>query len=133
MLRGTTTRTVISALAAVLFALQFFTPTATFAAAHTLGHVKAKAEPGNMLEAKPVRDKAVTFRKCGPSEDPPGPSRTRGRHRAVTHTVPGAPARPSLGENPAAATEPERPSTRYHRASRPLTAHTPAVLQVFRC
>ncbi|MFF6784730.1 hypothetical protein [Streptomyces sp. NPDC012510] len=133
MLRGTTTRTVLSALAAVLFALQFFAPPASFAAAHTLGHVKAKAEPGNTLKAKPVREKSVTHRMCAPSEDPTGPRRTRDRHRAVTHTVPGTPARPSLGENPAAASEPERPSPRYHRASRPPTAHTPAVLQVFRC
>lgn len=133
MLRGTTTRTVISALAAVLFALQFFAPPASFAAAHTLGHSKAKAEPGNTLKAEPVRDQYVTHRTCGPSQDPTGPHRTRDRRHAVTHPVPGAPARPPLGENPAAASEPERPSPRYHRASRPPTAHTPAVLQVFRC
>ncbi|MER6154668.1 hypothetical protein ABT147_03895 [Streptomyces sp. NPDC001868] len=132
-MRGTTTRTVLSALAAVLLALMSFAPTASFAAAHTLGHVKAKAKPGNSLTAKPVRDKAVTHRVCTPSQDPTGPLRTRDRHRATTHTVPGAPARPPLGENPAAASEPERPSTRYHRASRSFTAHTPAVLQVFRC
>ncbi|UUU30165.1 hypothetical protein JIX56_09835 [Streptomyces sp. CA-210063] len=132
-MRGTTTRTVLSALAAVLLSLTFFTPTASFAAAHTLGHVKAKAEPGNTLTAKPVRDKAVTYRTCAPSQDPTGPARTRDRHRTVSQTVPGAPARSPLGENPAAASEPERPSTRYHRASRSLTAHTPAALQVFRC
>ncbi|UUU25586.1 hypothetical protein JIX55_38010 [Streptomyces sp. DSM 40750] len=132
-MRGTTTRTVFSALAAVLLTLTFFTPTATFAAAHTLGHVKAKAKPGNTLDTKPVHDTAVTHRECTPSQDPTGPARTRDRHRAVTHTVPGAPVRPSLGENPAAASEPERPSTRYHRASRSSAAHTPAALQVFRC
>jgi hypothetical protein len=133
MLRGTTTRTALSALAAVLLALQLFAPTVSFAAAHTLGHVKAKAEPGNTLKAKPVRDKAVTYRKCGHAEDPTGPFRTHDRHRAVTHTVPGAPARPLLGENPAAAYEPERPSARHPRPSRSFTAHTPAALQVFRC
>ncbi|MGJ5799747.1 hypothetical protein ACSCB1_11550 [Streptomyces europaeiscabiei] len=132
-MRGTTTRTALSALAAVLLALTFFAPTASFAAAHTPGQAKAKAEPGNTLTAKPVRDKAVTHRACAPSQDPTGPLRTRDRHRAHTHTVTGAPARPSPGENPAAASEPERPPTRYHRASRSLTAHTPAVLQVFRC
>ncbi|MGW0843331.1 hypothetical protein ACWD26_24925 [Streptomyces sp. NPDC002787] len=132
-MRGTTTRTALSALAAVLLALTFFAPTTSFAAAHTLSHVKAKAEPGNTPKVKPVRDKAVTYRTCGPSQDPTGPLRTRDRHRTVTHTVPKAPARPSLGENPAAASEPERLSTRHPRASRPLTAHTPAVLQVFRC
>ncbi|WRY95017.1 hypothetical protein OG889_09925 [Streptomyces sp. NBC_00481] len=132
-MRGTTTRTAMSALAAVLLTLIFFAPTTSFAAAHTLGHVKAKAEPGNLLTAKPVRDKAVTIRTCAPSQDPTGPRRARDRHRVVTHTVPGAHARPSLGENPAAASEPERPSTPHHRTSRPVTAHTPAVLQVFRC
>lgn len=133
ILRGTTTRTVFSALAAVLLTLAFFTPATSFAAAHTLGHVKAKAEPGNTLTAKPVRDTAVTHRTCASSQDPTGPHRTRDRHRRVTHTVPGTPARPPLGENPAAASAPERPSAPYHRAPRPLTAHTPAVLQVFRC
>ncbi len=132
-MRGRTPRIVVAALAAVLLALQFFAPTATFAAAHTPGHAKAKAEPGNLPKAKPVRDKAVTYRKCAPSEDPTGPFRTRDRHRAVTHTVPGTPARPPLGENPAATSEPERLSTRYHRASRPFAAPTPAALQVFRC
>ncbi|WP_338895504.1 hypothetical protein WBG99_07115 [Streptomyces sp. TG1A-60] len=132
-MRGKTTRTVLSALTAVLFALQLFAPTASFAAAHTPGHVKAKAEPGNTLKAKPVRDKAVTYRTCAPSQDPTGPHRTHDRHRAITHTVPGAPARPSLGENPPAASEPERSSTRHHRASRSPAAHTPAALQVFRC
>jgi hypothetical protein len=123
----------MSALAAVLLTLMFFTPTASFAAAHTLGHAQAKAETGNTLKAKPVRDKAVTIRACDPSQDPTGPRRTRDRHRSVTHTVPWAHARPSLGENPAAASDPERPSTPHHRTSRSLTAHTPAALQVFRC
>ncbi|WP_172639322.1 hypothetical protein [Streptomyces tailanensis] len=137
MLRGTTTRTVISALAAVLLALQLFAPTASFAAAHTPGHAKAKAEPGNTPKANPVREKAVTYRECGHSEDPTGPLRTGDRQRAVIHTVPGSPARPLLGENPAAASEPERLSTRHHRPSRSLAAslaaHTPAALQIFRC
>ncbi len=132
-MRGTTTRTVFSALFAVLLTLAFFTPTTSFAAAHTLGHVKAKAEPGNTLTAEPVRDTAVTHRTCAPQQDPTGPHRTRDRHRMANHTVPGASARPPLGENPAAASAPERPSAPYHRASRPSTAHTPAVLQVFRC
>ncbi|BBC32119.1 uncharacterized protein SGFS_034130 [Streptomyces graminofaciens] len=133
MLRRTTIRTAVSALAAVLLALQLFAPTASFAAAHTLRNVMAKAEPGKALKAKPVRDTVVTYRKCDHSEDPTGPLRTRDRHRAVAHTVPGEPARPLLGENPAAASEPERPSARHHRTSRSLAAHTPAALQVFRC
>jgi len=133
MLRGTTTRTVISALAAVLLTLQLFAPTASFAAAHTPGHIKTSAEPGNTPKAKPVREKAVTYRTCGHPEDPTGPLRARDRHRAAIHTVPGAHARPLLGENPAAASEPERLSPRHHRSSRPLAAHTPAALQVFRC
>ncbi|MGW0707217.1 hypothetical protein ACWD4G_14870 [Streptomyces sp. NPDC002643] len=107
---GTTTRTVLSTLTAVLPAPQFFAPAHSFATAHTLGHTKAKAEPGNTLTAKPVGDV----------------------HRAVTHTVPGAPAHPLLGENTAAAYAPERPSARYPRASRSLTAHTPAVHEDFR-
>lgn len=132
MLRGTTTRTLLSTLAAVLLALQLFAPTASFATVHTLGQVKAKAEPGKPPMAKPARDKAVTYRECGHDEDPTGPFRTHDRHRAVTHALPGAPARPPLGENTTAAYELEQPSARYHRASRSRTAHTPAALQVFR-
>ncbi|WNZ07986.1 hypothetical protein P8T65_10570 [Streptomyces sp. 11x1] len=132
-MRGATTRTVLSALAAVLLTLAFFAPTTSFAAAHTPGHAKAKAEPGNTPTAKPLRDTAATHRTCAPSQDPTGPHRTRDRHRLTTHTVPETPARPPLGENPAAASSPERPSAPHHRASRPLTAHTPAALQVFRC
>lgn len=137
MLRGTTTRTVISALAAVLLTLQLFAPTASFAVAHTPGHIKTRAEPGNTPKAKPVREKAVTYRTCGHPEDPTGPLRARDRHRhrhrAAIHTVPGRPRVRCWGENPAAASEPERLSTRHHRPSRPLAAHTPAALQVFRC
>jgi hypothetical protein len=133
MLRGTTTRTVITALAAVLLALQFFTPTGSFASAHTPGHAKAKAAPGKALPATPVRDSAAMPRPCGHPEDPTGPLLTRDRHRATTHTASGAPVRPPQGENPAVASEPERPSARHHRQSRSLTAHTPAALQVFRC
>ncbi|WP_201452702.1 hypothetical protein [Streptomyces sp. HM190] len=133
MLRGAAPRTVIAALAAVLLALQFFTPTTSFASAHTLGHVKAKATPGKALPATPVRDPAATARACGHSEDPTGPVRTRDRHRATTHTASGAPVRPSQGENPAVVSEPERSSARHHRQPRSRTAPTPAALQVFRC
>lgn len=141
-MRDTTTRTALSVLAAVLLTLAFFAPTASFATAHTLGQAKAKAEPGNALTAKPLRDTAVTHRTCGPAQDPAGPNgpagpadphRTRDRHRMTTHTVPGTPARPPLGENPATASAPERPSAPHQGASRPHTAHTPAVSQVFRC
>ena len=132
-MRDTTTRTVLSALAAVLLALTFFAPAASFAAAHTPGHAKAKAEPGNTPTAKSARDKAAAHRSCAPAQDPTGPLRIRDRHRAAPHTVPGPPARPSPEENPAVARPPAQPSPRHHRAARPLTAHTPAVLQVFRC
>ncbi|MFD9118666.1 hypothetical protein [Streptomyces bottropensis] len=132
-MRGTTTRTVLSALAAVLLTLTFFAPAASFAAAHTPGHTKAKAEPGNTPTAKPVRDKAATHRICAPAQDPTGPLRTRDRHRAAPHTVPGPPARPSREEDPVAASRPEQPSARHHRAARSRAAHTPAALQVFRC
>ncbi|MFE7761691.1 hypothetical protein [Streptomyces sp. NPDC057438] len=132
-MRGTTTRTVLSALAAVLLALTFFAPAASFAAAHTLGHTKAKAEPGNTPRAKPVRDKTATHRTCAPAQDPIGPLRTRDRHRAAPHPLPGAPARPPAEENPAATSRSGQPSPRHHPAARSRTAHTPAALQVFRC
>ncbi len=42
------------------------------------------------------------------------------------------PAYPPLGENPASASRPERPSTPHHGRSRSRTAPTPAVPQAFR-
>ena len=131
MFRGTTVRTVLTALAAVLLAFQFFAPTAPFAPAHTARHAEAKAQPGFKLSGKALRDETVTFRDCGYSGDPTGPLRTRDRHRAVDF-APEGPERPLLSQNPADDEHTPVASGGF-ALSRPSTAHSPAALQVFRC
>jgi hypothetical protein len=131
MFRGTTTRTVISALAAVLLALQFFAPSTSFASAHTVGHVEAKAQPGSKLSPKALRDGLVTFRDAGCSGDPTGPRHTRERNR-TTVAWPGAQERPLAAPGTAAAHHPAK-SAAHRRTARSSTSHSPATLQVFRC
>ncbi|WP_329336383.1 hypothetical protein OG252_14165 [Streptomyces sp. NBC_01352] len=130
MFRGTTVRTVIATLAAVLLALQFFAPSTSFASAHTARQAEAKAQPGTKLSGKALRDESVTYRHCDPAEDPTGPLRNRDRHRAVDF-APQGPERPLLVQDPAAVSKPAVPGAL--RMSRPPTSHAPAALQVFRC
>jgi hypothetical protein len=130
MFRGTTVRTVVAILSAVLLALPFFAPTEHFASAHTVRQVEAKAQPGNTLSGKAVRDEAATFRNCDPAEDPTGPLRPRDRHRGIDF-APEAPDRPLPAQD---RTDADRRLARVSlTASRPSTGHTPAALQVFRC
>ena len=141
MYRGTTARTVVSVLATLLLALQFFAPTASFASAHTLSQVEAKAHPGTKpsgkssraalkLSGKALRDEIATCR-AGHHGDPTGPLRTRDRFHTAD-SVPSAPERPLLRHIPPTAQEPVTPGAAHKRTSR-STAHTPAALQVFRC
>jgi hypothetical protein len=130
MFRGTTARAGVALLAAVLLALQFFAPTASFASAHTVRQVEAKAQPGTKLSGKALRDEAATPRHCEHSGGPTGPLRTRDRHRAVD-SAPEGPEGPVLVQDTTTACEPAPP--RAPRTSRSSTAHSPAVLQVFRC
>lgn len=134
MFRGTTAQTVVSALAAVLFALQLFPPTASFAHAHTVSQAEAKAQPGIKLSGKALRDETLTSRHCVPSGngDPTGPLGTRDRLR-LADSGPQAPDRPLLTRDPASAREPARPGAAHQRTSRWSTSHASAVLQVFRC
>lgn len=134
MFRGTTARTVVSILAAVLLALQFFAPTAHFAEAHTVSQAEAKAQPGIKLSGKALRDETLTSRHCIPSGDgdPTGPLRTHDRLR-IADSGPDAPYRPLLTRDPAATHEPARTGAAHQRTARPSASHTPAALQVFRC
>lgn len=132
MFRGTTARIVISTLAAVLLALEHFTPGTSFAHAHTVSQAKAKAQPGIKLLGKALRDETLTSRRCVPSGhgDPAGPLGTRDRQR-LAGSGPQAPDRPPLTRDPAH--EPAIPGTAHQRTSRSSTPHAPAALQVFRC
>ncbi|MFJ8595379.1 hypothetical protein [Streptomyces sp. NPDC093598] len=141
MFRGTTARTVVSILAAVLLALQFFAPTASFASAHTHGQTEANAQPGtkpsgkssrpgHKPSGKALRDETATCR-AGHHGDPTGPLRTRDRFHTAD-SAPSAPERPLRHIQPTVP-EPVIPGAAHHRTSRSSTSHTPAALQVFRC
>ncbi|WP_133914609.1 hypothetical protein [Streptomyces sp. NBC_00582] len=135
MFRGTTARTALALLAAVLLALPFFAPTSPFAHAHTVRQVEAKTKTGIKPSGKPLRDEYVTVRDCGHPGGPADPLRSRDRHR-VTATAASAPQEPEralLALDPAAAHQPVRPAAPHHRTSRSSAAHSPAALQVFRC
>ncbi|CAL9606168.1 hypothetical protein [Streptomyces sp. enrichment culture] len=142
MHRGTTARTVVSLLAAVLLALQFFAPTASFATAHTSSHAEAKAHPGTEpsgtasrpgipFAGKALRDEIVTCR-AGHHGDPTGPLRTRARSHTAD-SAPSAPDRPLPRHTRPTADEPAGPGTAHQRTSRSSASRTPAALQVFRC
>lgn len=130
MLRGTGVRTVIAVAVAVLLSLPFFTTAPSFATAHTVRQLEAKAAPGIKPSVASLRDESATHRHCDHSGDPTGPLRNRDRNRAVD-VAPEGPERPLLNRDPAADHPPAAP--RPPRPSRPATAHTPAALQVFRC
>ncbi|MFC8094418.1 hypothetical protein [Streptomyces sp. NPDC057301] len=134
MFRGTTVRTPISILAAVLLALQFFAPGAAFAHAYTASQAEAKAQPGIKLSGKALRDETLTSRHCVPSGDgdPTGPLRTRDQLR-FADSGPQAPDRPLLARDSASAHQPAEAGAAHERTSRSSTSHTPAGLQIFRC
>ncbi|MDG9709136.1 hypothetical protein QC385_12920 [Streptomyces sp. DH10] len=141
MYRGTTARTVVSILAAVLLALQLFAPTASFASAHTPREVEAKAQPGTEpsgMSSRPgttfgktLRDETATCR-AGHHGGPTGPLRTRDRFHS-TDPAPSAHERPLLRHIPPRAPDRVTPGVAHERTSRSSTSHTPAALQVFRC
>ena len=111
MSRGTTARTVLSILAAVLLAIQLFVPSEAFASAH--------------------KEEVVA---CGEAEHPhkvTPPLRAADRTRDED-LVPEAPGRALLASD-LAATLPHVPPIGFSRASRSSTAHSTATLQVFRC
>ncbi|WUB43622.1 hypothetical protein OG942_09845 [Streptomyces griseorubiginosus] len=131
MFRGVTVRTALTALAAVLLALQFFAPTGGFASAHTGRQVEAKALAGSKPTGATQRTEAATKRHCNPAGDPTGPLRARDRHRAVDF-APQGPERPAPTQESASAPGKHAVPGGFP-LSRPSTAHAPAALQVFRC
>ncbi|MEV0113764.1 hypothetical protein AB0H77_11030 [Streptomyces sp. NPDC050844] len=133
MFRGTTTRTVVSIIAAVLLGLQVFAHTASFASAHTTRHAVAKGQPEIKPSGKALRDEIATCRDASQHGDPTGPLGTRDRHRTAADCAPKAPDRPPLRQGASKADEPGTPRTAHHRTSRSSTTHAPAALQIFRC
>jgi hypothetical protein len=112
MIRGTTARTLFLVLAAVLMSLQLFAPTEAFATAH--------------------RGEVVS---CGEAEHPQKVAPPLGARQRIRDEdlVPEAPARTLLESDPAASYPSAPPTVSHHPTSRSSTAHSPAVLQVFRC
>jgi hypothetical protein len=131
--RGATARTVIVVLAAVLAALQLqlLSPTASFASTHTTRQAVVEVHPGTKATGKAMRSGVVTCNEIEQLGSPSSLSRTRSRHRVSC-----APAELSLAlpAHPgSAASEPATAACVPDRTSRPPRAHTPALLQVFRC
>ncbi|MES9519673.1 hypothetical protein [Streptomyces capoamus] len=131
MFRGTTVRSLLTLLGAALLAFQLFTPTGTFAPAHTFGQALAKAETGITSSAHPAREGADRVRAPGCPGEPLGSAHVRDRQRCPASCC--CQAR-GLISGRAAAADPSAPSGAPHRpAPRSSRAHAPAALQVFRC
>ncbi|MEV5873135.1 hypothetical protein AB0L75_02705 [Streptomyces sp. NPDC052101] len=134
MFRGTTTRPRSALLAVLLFTLQLFALTATFATAHTPSHVQATTEsvvPANPSSVPPVREEKESVRTPGVPGAPLALSRLRDRQRC---SAPGCAQTHPLISGRAAGTGPSHtPGTAHDPASRARGAHIPAALQVFRC
>ncbi|MEU9735418.1 hypothetical protein [Streptomyces sp. NPDC048002] len=132
MFRGETARSATPVLVALLIALQFFAPTASFATAHTASHAEAKGGPGSELSGPPPRVESLTPRSCDPPVEPTGPLRPRDRTGPSGCASPTC-ERPLPPEDSTSVPGPAAPGGAHHRAARSSSAHTPAALQVFRC
>ncbi|MFH8801342.1 hypothetical protein ACH4F6_17355 [Streptomyces sp. NPDC017936] len=133
MFRGTTVRSLVSLLAAVLLALPFLASSPSFAHVPTVRHTEADTRPGITSSGKPPQGETVTSRSCGRSGAPGDPLRTRDRHRATTAAGSTPQERVPAAQDPAPAHRPGGPAAPYHHSSRHVASHSPAALQVFRC
>jgi hypothetical protein len=135
MLRGTTARTVVSILAAVLLALPFFAPVSPFAHAHTTRHAQAKDQPGIKPSGTSPRDEFVISSACDRFPGPLDPLRTRDRLRAGTtaDSASQQSERVPPAQDSAAAHRHTGPAAPHHRPSRSSADRSPAALQIFRC
>jgi hypothetical protein len=132
MVRGTTVRFVLTALSAVLLALQLLAPTASFAAAHETRLSAVEHSNGFVSKRADEADEVVTCFDAGLVAGPNGPLGVWDRQRTAADSCPDQPTRVLLTHDclsqPPAVTRPA--SLRTARSS---TAHRPAALQVFRC
>ncbi|EOY51156.1 hypothetical protein GCM10010348_28180 [Streptomyces anthocyanicus] len=133
MYRRTAARTVVAVLAPVLFALQFFAPSGSFASAYTNGDAVAHARPGTIPSGTAPHDETVTCREGGRPGEPTTAPGVRDRHRTTAAPQSDTPRHP-----PARQSAPQAPgSVASGRATehppRAAADHAPAVLQVFRC
>ncbi|GAA3056527.1 hypothetical protein [Streptomyces glomeratus] len=132
MVRGTTVRWVLTALSAVLLALQLCAPTTTSFTSASRTHATAAGSPEPVTSKRADdADEAVTCGGIGHPAGRTGPLRTRDRHRTAAGPLPGAPTPSAYDDSPAGPAAAVRPASPH--ISRPSTAHTEAALQVFRC
>ncbi|MFI9644932.1 hypothetical protein ACIHAA_01345 [Streptomyces sp. NPDC052040] len=128
MVHGITVRWLLTALSAVLLALQLVAPHSSSAAsAHrTQAAAAGFTAPVTGKRADDTEETAVRG-GTGSLASPTGPQRVRDRHRTAAAPAPG-----SLAPTPSAPGTPAARSAAPH-PSRPSSAHTPGALQVFRC
>ncbi|WP_031181651.1 hypothetical protein [Streptomyces seoulensis] len=132
MSRGRTLGAVLALLAVAVITLQLFAPSGPFATAHTLGEAKANDAPGIILVAPPAGEGADTVREPRRHRTPPVAAHTdRHRQRGAAPTF--APERPLISRRPAEPVPPARSGAAGAGVTRSSGAHSPAVLQVFRC
>lgn len=134
MIRGTTARVLLTALAAVLMALQLCAPTAASAAARAPAHHLSPYAVQHTAGAKAdTKADKVTCGSVQHSESRTTPFRVRDRHRP-SQCVLDDHARTPLARDPAAGHDPRAATPAACRATRSSTALSTAVtLQVFRC
>ncbi|MBV1948012.1 hypothetical protein [Streptomyces sp. BV129] len=132
MSRGRTPGAVLALFAVALLALQLFAPSGSFATAHTLGEAGANDTPGIVLVAQPAGEGADSVREPrGPKAPPVATHADRHRQRGTAPTP--ALERPPISRRPAEPAPLWRPGAPDAHVTRSSGAHTPAVLQVFRC
>ncbi|MEU9638756.1 hypothetical protein AB0D80_30835 [Streptomyces tendae] len=133
MYRRTAARTVVAILTPVLFALQLFAPTASFASAHTSGDAVAHARPGTIPSGTASHDESVTCREGGRPGGPTTEPRVRDRHRTTAAPQSGSPRHPLARQAAPAAPDAATSGRATEHRPRSRTDHAPAALQVFRC
>ncbi|MFF8092790.1 hypothetical protein [Streptomyces sp. NPDC016675] len=133
MFRGTTARTLIPLLAAVLIALPFLTPGTSFASAHTFRDAVANARSGGAPSGTVLHDETVTCHTAGRSGKPAPAPRVRDRHRPAAAPQPEAPLWPPPRQATSAVPAPVPSGGAAEYRPRRAADLSPAALQVFRC
>ncbi|MFE5394296.1 hypothetical protein ACFQ9U_06975 [Streptomyces sp. NPDC056568] len=142
MFRGTTARTLIPLLAAVLIALPFLTLGTSFASAHTDRDAVANARSGSTPSGSTPsgstpsgtvpHDETVTCPTAGRSGEPAPAPRVRDRHRPAAAPQPEAPLWPPPRQAASAEPAPALSGAAEYRPRRAADLSA-AALQVFRC
>ncbi len=131
MNRGPAALPAFSILAALLIILQLLAPAASFASAHTTGHVVAKTQSGSRPSGVASRDTVITCHDTEPPGDSTGPVRTRDRQR--TSGNPGVSEHPLPADRASTTLRPATTGSADSSTAGSSIAHSLTALQVFRC